>query len=221
MNATSTSTLADLAVTHPAAARVFYRNGLDFCCGGRRPQADACAERGLDPDAVLADIDREDTVHGQGRRWDQEPLSDLVDFIVGTYHRRLREAFPELLRMAAKVEARHGANPHCPAGLVAQLTAMHHDVLEHLAKEERVLFPLILSGQGRMASGPVQVLEREHVAHAHDLQTIRQLTHDLQPPAEACATWRALYVALQALEQELMVHIHLENNVLFRRALIA
>jgi regulator of cell morphogenesis and NO signaling len=221
MNATSTSTLADLAVTHPAAARVFYRHGLDFCCGGRRPLADACAQRGLDPDAVLAAIDREDTVHGEGRRWDQEPLCDLVDFIVATYHRRLRETFPELLRMAAKVEARHGANPHCPAGLVAQLTAMHHDVLEHLAKEERVLFPLILSGQGRMASGPVQVLEREHVAHAHDLQTIRQLTHDLQPPAEACATWRALYVGLQALEQELMVHIHLENNVLFRRALVA
>ena len=221
MTATPTSTLADLAVTHPAAAKVFYRHGLDFCCGGRRPLADVCAERGLDPDAVLAAIDREDIVVGDGRRWDREPLADLVDFIVGTYHRRLRETFPELLRMAAKVEARHAANPHCPAGLVAQLTAMHHEVLEHLAKEERVLFPLILGGQGRMASGPVQVLEREHVAHAHDLQIIRQLTHDLQPPAEACATWRALYLGLQALEQELMVHIHLENNVLFRRALVA
>lgn len=221
MTETSASTLADLAVTHPAAARVFYRHGLDFCCGGRRPLADACAQRGLDPDAILDAIDREDSVTGDARRWDHEPLSELIDFIVGTYHRRLRETFPELLRMATKVEARHAANPHCPAGLAAQLTAMHQEVLEHLAKEERVLFPLILSGQGRMASGPVQVLEHEHASHAHDLQIIRQLTHDLQPPAEACATWRALYVGLQALEQELMVHIHLENNVLFRRALVA
>ena len=216
---TATSTLADLAVTHPAAARVFYRHGLDFCCGGRRPLADVCAERGLDPDEVLAAIGREGAV-AEGRRWDRAPLAELIDFIVGTYHRRLRETFPELLRMAAKVEARHAEKADCPRGLAAQLARMHEEVVEHLAKEEAVLFPLILAGQGRIAVGPVHVMEMEHDAHARNLQIVRQLTHDLQPPAEACATWRALYLELQAFEQELMVHIHLENNVLFRRALV-
>jgi regulator of cell morphogenesis and NO signaling len=217
---TASSTLADLAVTHPGAARVFHRHGLDFCCGGRQPLATVCAERGLDADAVLADIDREGAMPGDERRWDLEPLTALIAFIVTTYHRRLREAFPDLVRMAATVEARHAAKADCPKGLAAQLTAMHDEVLEHLAKEEQVLFPLILSGQGRMAIGPVHVLEMEHEAHARNLQIVRQITHDLQPPAEACPTWRALYLQLQALEQELMVHIHLENHVLFSRALV-
>jgi regulator of cell morphogenesis and NO signaling len=218
---TSTTTLADLAVTHPAAARVFYRHGLDFCCGGRRPLADACAERGLDADALLADIDAEGTQPGDARRWDCEPLADLIAHIVGTYHRRLRESLPDLVRMADRVEARHGEKATCPVGLAAHLRTVHESVLDHLEKEEQVLFPLILAGHGRRAVGPVHVMEMEHEEHARNLQTLRRLTDDLRPPAEACTTWRALYLALQQLEEELMVHIHLENNVLFRRALAA
>ena len=217
---TSTSTLAELAVTHPAAARVFYRNGLDFCCGGRRPLAAACATRGIDPDAVMAAIDAEEQVHGDDRRWDLEPLPALIDFIVETYHRRLRESLPDLIRMAEKVEARHAEKPTCPAGLTALLRTMQDAVMEHLEKEETVLFPLILAGHGRMAVGPVQVMEMEHDEHGRNLATVRRMTDDLQPPPDACPTWQALYLGLQQLEEELMVHIHLENNVLFRRALV-
>ena len=216
---TSTATLADLAVTHPAAARVFYRYGLDFCCGGRRPLAQACTERGIDADALLAAIDAEDAAPGD-TRWDREPLPALITFIVDTYHRRLRESFPDLIRLARKVEARHGEKTTCPHGLADHLASMHASVLEHLEKEERVLFPAIVAGQGRAAVGPVHVMEMEHEGHAHDLETLRRLTTDFQPPAEACTTWRALYLGLQQLEEELMVHIHLENNVLFRRALV-
>ena len=217
---TSSSTLADLAVTHPAAARVFYRHGLDFCCGGRRPLADACAERGIDPAALMADIAAEASAADADRRWDREPLAALVAFIVDTYHRRLRDGLPDLVRMADRVEARHRDKASCPVGLASALRAMHEAVLEHLEKEEQVLFPLVLSGHGRLAVGPVHVMEMEHEEHARSLQTIRQLTNGLQPPPEACTTWRALYLGLQELEEELMVHIHLENNVLFRRALV-
>jgi regulator of cell morphogenesis and NO signaling len=97
---------------------------------------------------------------------------------------------------------------------------MHESMLEHLAKEEQVLFPLIANGQGRVAAGPVHVMEMEHEEHARALQTLRRLTADFAPPADACVTWRALYLGLQQLEEELMLHVHLENNVLFRRALI-
>jgi regulator of cell morphogenesis and NO signaling len=217
---TSSSTLADLATTHPAAARVFYRTGLDFCCGGRRPLADACAERGLDASAILASIEAEELIPSDTRRWDREPLPALISFIVDTFHRRLRESFPELIRMAEKVEVRHGDKASCPRGLVAHLTVMHESVLEHLAKEEHVLFPLIANGQGRVAAGPVHVMEHEHEEHARALERLRRLTTNFVPPAEACITWRAMYLGLQQLEEELMVHIHLENNVLFRRALI-
>jgi regulator of cell morphogenesis and NO signaling len=215
-----TSTLAELAMVLPAASRVFHRHGLDFCCHGGRPLAEACAERGLDPQAVLAEVAAE----GQGVtkvRWDQRPLGDLVDFIVGHYHARLRVELPELLAMAERVETRHAEKASCPRGLAAHLAHVHQAVLEHLEKEEQILFPMLRSGRGSLAAGPIQVMELEHDDHAANLRRTRALAHDLTPPDEACNTWRALYLRLAELEAELMEHIHLENHVLFQRALCA
>lgn len=214
----STTTLAELATVLPAASRVFHRHGLDFCCNGARPLAAACAERGLDPQAVLAEVAAE----GQGvtkERWDQRPLAEIVDFIVGYYHRRLREELPQLLAMAERVEQRHADKPSRPQGLAAHIAHVHLAVLDHLEKEEQILFPMLKSGRGAMAAGPVQVMELEHDDHAANLRRTRQLAHDLVPPDEACNTWRALYLRLAEFEAELMEHIHLENHVLFQRAL--
>jgi regulator of cell morphogenesis and NO signaling len=214
-----TATLADLAVTHPGAARVFYRNGLDFCCGGQRSLADACAAKGLDPQAILAAIEAEDATIPESPRWHERPLSELVAHIVGFYHRRLRETLPDLRAMAEKVESRHADKASCPRGLAAHLEAIHGSVLDHLEKEEQILFPMILAGHGARAQGPIHVMELEHDDHRANLERTRALTADLTAPGEACTTWRALYLGLQQLEQELMEHIHLENNVLFPRAL--
>ena len=215
----SPTTLAELAVAHPAAARVFYANRLDFCCGGRRSFADACRERGLDADAILDQIRREEESTEPLTRWDAAPLPALVDHIVGHYHRRLRESLPELVRMARRVEARHHEKASCPIGLVALLEHVQHAVFDHLEKEEAILFPAITRRSGAYVAAPVQVMELEHEHHKRDLQRLRALTNDLTPPADACTTWRALYVGLQQFEQELMEHIHLENNILFPRAL--
>lgn len=216
-----TETLAELATTHPGAASVFYRHGLDFCCGGRRTLADACGARGLDPATVLADVERETEVADRARRWDLEPMPALVDHLVTVYHQRLRDSLPDLVRMAAKVEMKHAEKPGCPHGLAHHLVSMGESLFEHLDKEEQVLFPMILRGHGQLAVGPVHVMEIEHDEHARNLQELRRLTGDMQPPDHACPTWRALYLGLQQLERELMEHIHLENNVLFRRALVA
>ena len=213
------ATLAELAVTEPGAARVFYRHGLDFCCGGRRPLDEVCTARGLDADLLVAEIATEGATAADVPRWDRRPLPELVSYIVEHYHHRLRRALPELIAMAEKVESRHGSKPACPAGLAAHLHRVHAEVLDHLAKEEGVLFPLILSGWGHGAAGPVQVMEMEHDDHKRNLDLIRAMTNGLVPPAEACVTWRALYLGLEQLEQELMEHIHLENHVLFQRAL--
>src|SRR5215510_15033875 len=121
MNDTTNTTLAELAVAHPAAARVFYANRLDFCCGGRRPFAEACRERGLDADALLDEIRREDASSEPATRWELEPLPLLIDHIVNHYHRRLRIALPNLIRMARRVEERHGDKVSCPVGLTALL----------------------------------------------------------------------------------------------------
>lgn len=215
----STTTLAELATTHPAASRVFHRYGLDFCCGGRRPLAEVCQERGLDQEAVVAEIERESVAESGAPRWDTAPIPELVGFIVTRYHNRLRDELPQLIALAEKVEDRHAEKGTCPRGLARHLEGVHESVLMHLAKEEKVLFPLILDGMGAMAAGPIRVMEQEHDDHREGLLRTRALTDNLLAPEEACTSWRALYLRLDALEADLMEHIHLENNVLFPRVL--
>lgn len=215
------TTLADLAVSFPAASRVFHRHGLDFCCHGRRPLQEACLAKGLDAARLIGEIAAEQARAPELPRWDERPLAELVEHIVGFYHRRLREELPRLVALAAKVETRHAEKPSCPRGLRAHLEAVHGAVLDHLEKEEQVLFPMILGGRGRLAAAPIRAMEGEHDDHADNLHKTRWLTAELVAPEEACPTWRALYLGLAALEAELMDHIHLENNVLFRRVLAA
>src|SRR6185503_19209375 len=139
MIATIQTTLAELAVKHPAASKVFHRNGLDFCCHGNRSLEDACHERGLAVDEILADIEAEDRACHDARRWDGEALPDLIAHIVSHYHQRLREELPRLIQMAADVERAHAEKAACPHGLRDHLESTHGAVLEHLAKEETVL----------------------------------------------------------------------------------
>ena len=138
---TDTTTLAELAVAHPAAARVFYANHLDFCCGGRRPFADACRERGLDAGAILEEIRHAEAAGEPPTRWELAPMPALVDHIVNHYHRRLRASLPHLVNMARLVEVRHHDKVMCPLGLSALLEHVQQSVLDHLEKEETILFP--------------------------------------------------------------------------------
>ncbi len=215
------SALADLAVAFPAASRVFRRHGLDYCCHGRRPVSEACAERGLDASALLAEVSAEARASSDGESWSDRPLAEVVERIVSWYHARLRTELPLLLQMARKVEAVHAEKETVPAGLAAHLESLSQTLLDHLDKEEEGLFPMLVSGRGGQPAPTVNALEREHEDVALALQKTRALTTDLVPPAEACTTWRALYLRLDELEAEVMEHVHLENNVLFRRALSA
>ncbi|MDP1569204.1 MAG: iron-sulfur cluster repair di-iron protein [Vicinamibacterales bacterium] len=219
MNATMT--LAELATTHPGASRVFHRHGLDFCCGGRRPLAEVCDEQGISAEDLVREIEAESATAGDRTRWDARPLPDLIQHIVTVYHARLRAELPELVALAERVESRHGSKPSCPHGLAAHLIETGDHAFAHMAKEEQVLFPMLLAGGAALASGPIRQMEIEHDDHAANLARTRALTGNFVPPAEACPTWRALYVRLDALEAELMEHIHLENHVLFPRALRA
>ena len=215
------STLADLAVFFPAASRVFRRHGLDYCCHGRRPVSEACAERGLDSASILLEITAETRPAAGPERWFDSPLPEIVEGIVSWYHARLRIELPLLLQMARKVEAVHAEKESVPRGLAAHVEALSATLLDHLDKEEQELFPLLLSGKAGAFAETIATLEREHEDVALALQKTRALTTNLVPPAEGCTTWRALYLRLDELEAELMEHVHLENNVLFRRALSA
>lgn len=212
-------TLGDVAATHPASTRVFLRHRLDFCCGGRQKLEEACRKAGLNPAHVIAEIVAEEAP-SVPVRWDQRPLPELVEYIIFHYHDAHRSTLPALIDAAARVERVHGSKETCPHGLADQLAVLDRELRHHMAKEEQILFPAIVSrGPTSSMHMPVRVLMQEHEDHGENLQALRALCTDYRPPREACATWRALYGSLQKLESELMEHIHLENNILFPRAL--
>lgn len=216
---TSDLTLAHLSVTRAGASRVFHRHGLDFCCHGQISLRDACEAEKLDVEKLIEEIHGEERADESFARWDEESLDGLIDHLLSRFHEPHRAELPRLLAMARKVEKVHGEKAACPRGLADHLAKMAEELELHMQKEEEVLFPLIRAGRGPMAAMPVQVMEQEHKDHGGNLVRLRELSHDFEPPEEACGTWRALYLGLAELESELMHHIHLENNVLFPRAL--
>ncbi len=210
--------LGELA-RQPSAARVFLRHRLDFCCGGRRSLREACAAAGLDAGQIAAELDDAAATPDEAPRWEERPLAALTDHIVARFHDALRRDVPPLLEAARKVERVHAGKPAVPVGLADALAAFWDEMQLHMMKEERVLFPMLRAGVvGGRVAGPVHVMEHEHDQHAAHLARLRTLGGDRVPPAHACATWRALYQGLAHLEEELMLHIHLENHVLFPRA---
>ena len=210
--------LGELARSQPSSTRVFLRHKLDFCCGGRQSLADACAKAGLDAAQIARELELE-AGRSTDTSWAMKPQHELVDHIIEHYHEALRRDLPPLIAAARKVERVHATKPAVPAGLADELEVFWSEMQGHMMKEEQVLFPMLARGaRGQQVYMPVRVMESEHDTHAEHLARIRQLTGNLEIPAHACATWTALYQGLQHVEEELMQHIHLENNVLFPRA---
>ena len=210
-----------IAAEHPLATRVFSRHGIDFCCGGGKPIGDVCQARGLDTEQVLEEIRAELAGDNSDQeRWNEADLSDLIDHILTTFHGPLKEELPRLESMARKVNQVHGARePEVLPALLSTFLALKTELEEHMMKEEAILFPLIRQGRGSMAMGPISVMEAEHSSAGGALERLRELTNGYQAPADACNTWQALWHGLGALENDMHQHIHLENNVLFPRAL--
>jgi regulator of cell morphogenesis and NO signaling len=221
MSITRNESVGRIAAEQPLATRVFARHGIDYCCGGVVSLDKACERKGLDPDVMLGEISKEvDRAQTPEQRWDEAPLGDLVTHILVTYHQPLREELSQLEAMTRKVvEVHRDKAPEMLSNVLAVFLGLKADLEEHMAKEEQILFPMIQEGQGVMADGPVFVMREEHEAAAEMLRRLRSLTHDFEVPQEACNTWRALWHRLPALEESLHRHIHLENNILFPRAL--
>lgn len=220
MNITAETTVGTVATEHPLATRVFARHGIDFCCGGKKPLAEACGAAGSDIDAVLAELQKEIEATPEPEvRWDEAPLENLIEHILRRYHDTLKEELPRLEEMARKVHRVHGDKDQARFDeLLRTFLAVKEDIDQHLPKEEQVLFPAILAGHRHMLGGPISVMEMEHEALGEMLRKIRELTGEYVVPEIACNTWRALWVGLEELERDLHEHIHLENNILHKRA---
>ena len=210
--------LGQLACDLPGATRIFHRYKLDLCCGGQQSLREAMEAGDVEPADLLADLAeiRHDEVQEQD--WRHAPMSELIEHILLRFHEVHREQLPELIRLARQVEETHGQRADHPTGLVKHLVGMYQDLLSHLQKEEQVLFPLLRHDESRKAQLPMLVMRHEHDAHGQGLQKLAQLTADFSVPEDACNTWRALYAGLVRLKEDLMQHIHLENNVLFPQA---
>ena len=225
MTIVETTTVADIASTLPSSVRVFQRYGIDFCCGSKTPLGEACRQHGVPFAEVVDAIERSTlTAAPDACDWNAEPLHGLVDHIIATYHEPLREELPRLESTAAKVARVHGQKAAQLARLEAIVSQLSVDLRSHMRKEELVLFPAIRSleqgsGQNIRIDAPISVMEHEHDHAGELLAELRAITDGYVPPAWACETFRALYHGLSELETSMHVHVHLENNILFPRAL--
>ena len=210
--------VGQIATEYPLATRVFSRHNIDFCCGGGAPLREACESRGLDPESILAEIQEVlEERESEGERWDEAPIPDLVQHILVTYHAPLQTELPRLEEMARKVVRVHGdKDPERLRALLETFLGLRWELEDHMTREEKMLFPTIVA-DGETAVVPLDPFIDDHTATGEALERLRALTNDYRVPEEACNTWRALWHGLEALEGSLHQHVHLENNVLFKR----
>lgn len=223
-------TVGELVSERPGRSRVFEEYGIDYCCGGKKPLADACAKKGVATDDVLRELARADAaiVQDDAVDYGAMPLDELANHIVSTHHAYLADELPRLEHMAAKVARVHGESDVRLIELARVVDALSSELQSHMMKEEQMLFPIIrqLAHAGALPpmhcgelANPIRVMEAEHDAAGGALESMRRLTDGHTPPDWACNTYRALLDRLHALELDLHQHIHKENNILFPRAL--
>ncbi|MEC5426037.1 iron-sulfur cluster repair di-iron protein [Virgibacillus sp. C22-A2] len=221
-------TPAEIVKIFPKASDLFKKSRIDFCCGGDRPLFEVFTEKKLDPAVVLSELN---TAYENWAMedheltdWDTVPLSELVDHVVHTHHTYLNEELPALGQFVTKIFRVHGTNHTHLKELHRLYNAFKVDMEEHMIKEEGVVFPLIKEYEQNPSEALKQhihevnaELEDEHEATGDLLKSMREITSDFEPPADACNSYRITYARLSEMESNTFQHVHLENNILFKR----
>ncbi|HZC25327.1 MAG TPA: iron-sulfur cluster repair di-iron protein [Candidatus Binatia bacterium] len=233
MGISTTETVGQIVTESPETKREFEKLGIDYCCGGNRTLAEACAKAKVEVDKVLALLETSTVNSGADveRNWNKEPLADLISHITSTHHEFVRSESPRIKALAEKVASVHGKNHTELLAVREQFSALAEELRVHLMKEEQILFPYVLRMEENTLAGepappamfgtvanPVRMMMQEHDAAGDFLRSLRSLTNGYKLPDDACISYRTLFDALKDFEADLHQHIHLENNVLFPRA---
>lgn len=209
--------VGDIAATLPGATAIFRKFKIDFCCNGHLALADAAGQRGADLEAIERELDE----LGTQARSDADPAAmgspELIDLIETRYPAAHRRAVAELISLSLKVESVHREHPKVPAGLARVLQGLQDALEPHLSQEQTVVYPAMRQAGPQNVAVLIEGPRHEHDAQAAALRRIESLTDDFALPDGACRSWQALYVGTARLAEQLMEHIHLENNVLFPR----
>lgn len=225
-------TVGEIVAADYRAADIFQRLGIDFCCGGDIPLAEACREHGVDLQALRQELQELAHVPGRGEQYDQWALDFLADYIVNQHHAYARQMTPLLRDYAAAVAQAHGAEHPETLTIAGLFEELSGELAMHMQKEELLLFPYIrrlLQAQGegpRPATPPfgsaqklIQAMDEEHDETGDLLAQIEALSSGYTPPEDACNTYRALYANLKAFDADTKKHVHLENNILFPKTI--
>ena len=226
-------TLGQIAAKDLRKVAIFKKYGIDFCCGGKKTVKQACAEKGLDVTKIEQELQQADkNITTRPLPYGDWSLDFLADYIVNTHHSYVKKTLPDLEAYASKVAKVHGK-------LHPELVRIHQlvddisaELTAHLVKEEKILFPyikqLVAGKDGKpqlytdqfvSVQTPISRMEEEHELVGKNLAEIRMLSNNYLLPQDACATYSILYRMLAEFEDDLFTHIHLENNILFPKAL--
>lgn len=233
MGLSATKTVRELAVEIPNATRVFAKVGIDYCCGGKKSLDEACAAAKLPVNEVIQALEAAGRPSQEPLAYDlpSGSLAELIDHIVETHHKFTRDEIARLQALFEKVCSVHGKNHPELLAMRETFRGLAQELTVHLMKEENVLFPYIIRMEEAVVQkdpvlpspfgtvqNPVRMMMQEHEGAGEALREIRQASGSFTAPADACLSYQTLYQALQAFEADLHQHIHLENNILFPRA---
>jgi len=232
MKFTSDTRVGDIAVSEPAARRVLEEAGVDYCCGGGKSLHEACCDAGAPAEKILKRLREQSRQAGSGDgNWVVAPLGELTRHIREKHHRYVREAIQRLRPLAEKVNGKHGTRHRELAEVETLFLAVAGEMTAHMRKEEMILFPYIEAIEQVVNGGvtleppffktvqnPIHMMMKEHDAAGDLVKQIRKASGEYEAPEDGCASYHALFQELREFEADLHEHVHLENNILFPRA---
>lgn len=233
MNALEEQTVGEIVSQDYRTAGVFKKYGLDFCCGGKKKLSDACERKGLDMNQLLEEIESLSRQEGNRQNYKDWSPSFLVDYIINNHHHFVRTKLPEIKSYAKKVAKVHGKSYPVLEDMLGTFMVLKDEMLSHLDAEEQVLFPYIKKMQDSISNGnrnaegvaegtaaqAIDMMEQEHDEAGKLMERLEVMSEGFTPPEDACTTFRVYFQNLEAFQDDLHKHVHLENNILFPKAL--